>query len=272
VTPRSLKLIAFDGDDTLWHNERSFRAARVRFRRLLDDAGVVISEEEIEAAVDRVEVANIDYYGYGVSSFILSLIETAIDLTAGRVTGAQLKDLIELSKHMLTEEIELFPAARETVAALAERYPLMLVTKGDLLHQTSKLERSGLREGFRFVEVVSHKTVDVYSAILARHDVAADRFLMIGNSLKSDVIPVAEAGGWAVHVPAALTWSHEHADLPEHVQHRTFELTTLDRLPAVIETIERGQRSARSAPRRSPSRRAEAASGRRRPRGGSRRS
>jgi putative hydrolase of the HAD superfamily len=272
VAQHSLKLIAFDGDDTLWHNERSFRAARIRFGRLLDDAGVVISEEEIDAVVDRVEVANIDYYGYGVSSFILSLIETAIDLTAGRVTGAQLTDLIELSKHMLTEEIELFPAARETVAALAERYPLMLVTKGDLLHQTSKLERSGLREGFRFVEVVSHKTVAVYSAILARHDVEADRFLMIGNSLKSDVIPVAEAGGWAVHVPAALTWSHEHADLPAHFQDRTFELTTLDRLPAVIETIERSQRSARSAPRRSPSRRAEAASGRPRPRGGSRRS
>ena len=146
------------------------------------------------------------------------------------------------------------------MAALAKAYPLMLVTKGDLLHQTSKLERSGLRGRFRFVEVVSHKTVDVYAAILSRHDVAADRFLMIGNSLKSDVIPVAEAGGRAVHVPAALTWSHEHADLPSRIQHRTFELTTLDRLPEVIETIERGQRSTRSAPRTSPSRRAGAAS------------
>jgi putative hydrolase of the HAD superfamily len=272
VARRSLKLIAFDGDDTLWHNERSFLAGRVRFRRLLDAAGVVLSEEEIEEAVNRVEIANIDYYGYGVSSFILSLIETAIDLTGGRVTGAELDGLIELSKHMLTEEIELFPAVRETVAALARAYPLMLVTKGDLLHQTSKLERSGLREHFRFVEVVSHKTVDVYSAILTRHDVAADRFLMIGNSLKSDVIPVAEAGGWAVHVPAALTWSHEHADLPSRIQHRTFELTTLERLPEVIETIERGQRSRRSAPGTSPSRRVPAASGRRRPAGGIRRS
>jgi putative hydrolase of the HAD superfamily len=260
-----LKLIAFDGDDTLWHNERSFRAARARFRRLLDAAGVVLSDAEIEAAVNRVEIANIEYYGYGVSSFVLSLIETAIDLTDGRVTGAQLEGLMALSKQMLTEEIELFPAARETVASLAKTYRLMLVTKGDLLHQTSKLERSGLREGFRFVEVVSHKTVAVYSAILARHDVAADRFLMIGNSLKSDVIPVAEAGGWAVHVPAAITWSHEHADLPAHIRHRTFELTTLDRLPEIIETIERGQQSAPSAPRTSASRRAGAASGRRRP-------
>jgi putative hydrolase of the HAD superfamily len=238
---RSLELIAFDGDDTLWHNERSFRAGRVRFQRLLDDAGVVLTEDEIDAVVNRVEVANIDYYGYGVSSFVLSLIETAIDLTSGRVTGIQLADLIELSKHMLTEEIELFPVAREAVTSLAASHPLMLVTKGDLLHQTSKLERSGLRDGFRFVEVVSHKTAAVYSAILSRHGVNADRFLMIGNSLKSDVIPVAEAGGWAVHVPAALTWSHEHADMPAHMRHRIFELTTLDRLPEVIERIERAE-------------------------------
>lgn len=236
---RPLEMIAFDGDDTLWHNERSFRTARVRFQRILDDASVALSEDEVEAVVNRVEVANIDYYGYGVSSFVLSLIETAIELTGGRVTGTQLHGLIELSKQMLTEEIELFPAAREVVASLATTYPLMLITKGDLLHQTSKLERSGLRDGFRFVEVVSHKTPAVYSAILSQQGVDADRFLMIGNSLKSDVIPVAEIGGWAVHVPAALTWSHEHADLPARIQHRTFELTSLDRLPDVIETIER---------------------------------
>jgi putative hydrolase of the HAD superfamily len=264
-----LELIAFDGDDTLWHNERSFRAGRHRFQRLLDAAGVRLTEEEIDAVVNRVEIANIDYYGYGVSSFILSLIETAIDLTAGRVTGAQLAGLIELSKQMLTEEIELFPGARTVVAALAASHPLMLITKGDLLHQTSKLERSGLRDDFRWVEVVSHKTAAVYSAILARHHVYADRFLMIGNSLKSDVIPVAQAGGWAVHVPAALSWSHEHADMPADVRHRIFELTALDRLPEVIETIERGHRTVKS-PRTSPSRRAGAVSGRRRPGEGSR--
>jgi len=262
---RRLDLIAFDGDDTLWHNERSFRAARVRFQSLLDDAGVSLTEDEIEAVVNRLEVANLDYYGYGVSSFILSLIETAIELTHGRVTGTQLHGLIELSKQMLTEEIELFPGARDIVIALAASYPLMLITKGDLLHQTSKLERSGLRESFRFVEVVSHKTPAVYSAILSRHSIDADRFLMIGNSLKSDVIPVAEAGGWAVHVPAALTWSHEHADMPAPIQHRTFELTGLDRLPEVIETIERTE------PRTSASQQSGAVSGRRRPAGGSRR-
>src|SRR6185503_6448395 len=173
---RAFDLIAFDGDDTLWHNERSYRAGRERFRQLLSGAGVELNDEEVEAHVNRTEIANLEYYGYGVSSFALSLIETAIDLTGGRISGADLRDTIALAKHMLTEEIELFPAVRETLTALAASWPLMLITKGDLLHQTSKLERSGLRECFRFVEVVSHKTPEVYSAILARHGVQADRF------------------------------------------------------------------------------------------------
>src|SRR5258707_9860851 len=130
---RPLALIAFDGDDTLWHNERSFRDGRDRFRRVLAAAGVVLTEDDIESAVNRVEIGNLEYYGYGVSSFVLSLIETAIELTGGRVTGEQLSGLIELSKHMLTEEIELFAGARDIVTSIAARYPLMLITKGDLL-------------------------------------------------------------------------------------------------------------------------------------------
>jgi len=237
MPPRGLDLIAFDGDDTLWHNERSYREGRERFRQLLARAGVVLSEEEMEASVNRTELANLDYYGYGVSSFVLSPIETAIDLTGGRITGADLRGTIELAKHMLREDIELFPSVREVLTALAASYPLMLVTKGDLLHQTSKLERSGLRDCFRFVEVVSHKTADVYAAILVRHGVDPNCFLMIGNSLRSDVLPVVEAGGWAVHIPAALSWSHEHADVPPHAKGRYFEVTALEHLPDVIETL-----------------------------------
>ena len=235
-------LIAFDADDTLWHNERSYREGRARFGRLLAGAGVVLTEEEIEAAINRTEVANLEYYGYGVSSFVLSLIETAIELTDGRIGGADLRGIIELARHMLTEEVELFAGVREVLTGLAASYPLMLITKGDLLHQTSKLERSGLRDCFRYVEVVSHKTADVYSAILARHRVAPDRFLMIGNSLRSDVLPAVEAGGWAVHVPATLSWSHEHADVPAHAKPRCFEVTRLERLCELIEAFERGDR------------------------------
>jgi len=235
----TLDLIAFDGDDTLWHNERSYREGRERFRRLLAGVGVVLSAEEIEARVNQTELANIQVYGYGVSSFVLSLIETAISLTDGRVTGSDLRSIVELAKQMLTEEIELFPAVREVLTTLTASYPLMLITKGDLLHQTSKLDRSGLRDCFRFVEVVSHKTPEVYSAILSRHGIDPNRFLMIGNALRSDVLPVVDAGGWAVHIPAALTWSHEHADVPPHAHGRYFEVAALDQLPDVIEALAR---------------------------------
>jgi putative hydrolase of the HAD superfamily len=235
---RAFHLIAFDADDTLWHNERSYRDGRQRFHRLLTSAGVELSEEELEQRINRTEVANLDYYGYGVASFTLSLIETAIEVSGGRIEGSAISELVDLAKQMLTEEIELFASAHETVIALAESYPLILVTKGDLLHQTSKLERSGLRHYFEFVEVVSHKTPQVYRTILARRGVVPERFLMIGNSVRSDVLPVLEIGGWAVHVPAALSWSHEDATVPESFRHRYFERQTLAELPPLVEQID----------------------------------
>jgi len=230
-------LIAFDGDDTLWHNERSYRYGRERFRQILATAGVVRSEEEIEERVNTTEVENIRYYGYGVSSFALSLIETAIELTGGRITGAALREVIALAKQMLTEEVELFPGAREAVTALAKSHPLILITKGDLLHQTSKVDRSGLRPSFRGIEVVSHKTREVYEEILLRQGVSPSRFLMVGNSLRSDILPVVESGGWAVYVPAELSWSHEHADLSEGARERCFEIASLEQLPGLLEAL-----------------------------------
>jgi len=238
---RAIELIAFDGDDTLWHNERSFQKGRERFRSLLGDAGVAITDHDLDAVVNRIEVGNLEYYGYGVSSFVLSLIEASIELTDGRVTGNQLHGLIELAKHMLTEEIELLPGVREVVATLAGTHPLMLVTKGDLLHQTSKLDRSGLREYFRYVEVVSEKTTATYARILSRHGIEPARFLMIGNSIRSDVLPVLEAGGWAAQVPAELSWSHEHAELPARARPRYFDLPALDRVVDIVERMEGGQ-------------------------------
>jgi len=162
---------------------------------------------------------------------------------------------------MLTEEIELFPAVRETLTRLSADWPLMLITKGDLLHQSSKLERSGLRECFRHVEIVSDKTPQVYSRILTDRGIAPNRFLMIGNSLRSDILPVVQAGGWALHIPAALCWSHEHAEVPPQVRRRYIEIDDLAQVPPAIERLAR----------KSLSRRAGAASGRRRPRAGSRR-
>lgn len=242
MAQQAFELIAFDGDDTLWHNERSYRTGRDRFHQLLAAAGVVLSEEEIDAHINRTELQNLSHYGYGVSSFVLSLIETAIALTGGRITGGELRGLIELAKRMLTEEIELFESAREAVAALAESHPLMLITKGDLLHQTSKIDRSGLRERFRFVEVVSTKTPAAYASILARHGVDPGRFLMVGNSVRSDVLPVVELGGWSVHVPAALSWSHEDAEVPDAARPRCLELRTLAGLAELVRSLEHGGR------------------------------
>jgi len=238
MASRTLDLIAFDGDDTLWHNERSYRDGRERFRQLLARSGVSLTTDEIEAAVNRTELANLDYFGYGVSSFALSLIDTAIELTGGAIRGTELRAVTDLAKDMISEQVELFEGAREVLTTLSASHPLMLITKGDLLHQTSKLERSGLAACFRAVEVVSHKTPAVYAAILSRHGVAAARFLMVGNSLRSDVLPVVEAGGWAVYIPAALSWSHEHADVPPAARSRICEVAAIDQVPAVVSRLD----------------------------------
>ena len=237
VARLAFDLIAFDADDTLWHNERSYRDARQQFCRVLASAGVTLDDDAIEEHVNRVELANLEFYGYGVSSFALSLFETAIDLSDGRITGDGLREIVALSKEMLREDIELFPGVREVLATLAAAYPLMLITKGDLLHQTSKLERSDLRQYFRSVEIVSHKTPDTYARILSRHGIEPGRFLMVGNSLRSDVLPVLELGGSAVHVPAALSWSHEHADVPDEVKGRFAEAEALGQLPVLIDRL-----------------------------------
>jgi len=252
MTQRAFDLIAFDGDDTLWHNERSYRTGRERFHHLLAAAGVDLSEQQIDEHVNRIELGNIGYYGYGVSSFVLSLIETAIDLTDGRVAGRDLQGLIDMAKQMLTEDVELFDGAREAVTTLAASYSLMLITKGDLLHQTSKVDRSGLRGSFRFVEVVGTKTSEVYASILARQGVEPTRFLMVGNSLKSDILPILELGGWAVHVPAALSWSHEDAEVPDRIRARCRELGSLAGLAELVRSLEDASRPGQGRPHGRP--------------------
>jgi putative hydrolase of the HAD superfamily len=234
---RTFDLIGFDGDDTLWHNERIYRMGRERFRDLLARAGVQDPDEEIEERVNQTELRNLNYYGYGVSSFVLSLIEVSIELTGGRISGSDIRELLQLSKEMLTAKVDLFDGAREAVAQLAAAYPLMLITKGDLLHQRAKADESGLRSYFRYVEVVSSKTEETYATILSRHAINPSRFLMVGNSLRSDVLPVLQIGGWAVHIPAKLSWAHEDADLPVAARDRCFELENLGQLPGLLDGL-----------------------------------
>lgn len=227
-------LIAFDADDTLWHSESLYRMGRDRFHKLLAKYQL---QGTIDERFDEIEVRNLRYYGYGVMGFVLSLIETAIELTGGRVSGDDIHKLIDLSKEILTAEVRLFGQAEETLAKLSSRYPLMLITKGDLRHQQSKIEQSGLRDYFRYIEVVSEKTPETYRAILARHDIKASRFLMVGNSLRSDVLPVVELGGWAVHIPNDLNWSHEEMEPPDDARPRYFEVEHLGFVPELIEEL-----------------------------------
>ena len=230
-------LIAFDGDDTLWHNERSFRNGRDHFRRILADAGLDLHQDQIEAVVNEIEIKNIPLFGYGVSSFILSLIEASVGLSGGRISAHHIDAIVGLAKTMVTTDIELFPAVKPTLADLSRRCPLMLITKGDLLHQRSKLARSGLEPYFRYVEVVSHKTPEVYETILARRRVRPARFLMVGNSLRSDILPVVAIGARAIHIPAALTWSHEHADPSADARRRFFERKSMRQLGRFIDSL-----------------------------------
>ncbi|PJF09589.1 HAD family hydrolase [Pseudorhodobacter sp. MZDSW-24AT] len=207
----TLSTIGFDADDTLWQNEAFFRLTQAQFVELLADyAGRDHLEERLLAAERR----NLGHYGFGVKGFVLSMIETAIEVTEGRVPASVISDLMAAGREMLRHPIELLPHAREAVTALAAEHRVLLITKGDLLDQERKLAQSGLGDLFHGVEIVSDKTPGVYRAIFARHGTAPEQAMMVGNSLKSDVLPVLDVGGWGVHVPHGLTWALEHAEPP----------------------------------------------------------
>ena len=228
-----LTTIGFDADDTLWQNETFFRLTQGRFLQVLSDhAAPDRRAERLEAAERR----NLAYYGFGVKGFTLSMIETAVEVTEGRVPGAVIADLIALGRNLLEHPMELLPQVRATVTALAADYRLVLITKGDLLHQEKKLAQSGLGDLFDGVEIVSDKTEATYRTAFARHGTGADQAMMVGNSLKSDVIPALEAGSWGVYVPHEHEWAYEAAEAP--VAHRRFHaITDLGDLPALVDQL-----------------------------------
>ncbi|MGL4236585.1 HAD family hydrolase [Tabrizicola sp.] len=234
-----LTTIGFDADDTLWQNESFFRLTQDQFVRLLaDHAAPDHLRERLEAAERR----NLGHYGFGVKGFTLSMIETAIEVTEGRVSASVIAELIAAGRDMLEHPIELLPHARRTVTSLAAEYRVVLITKGDLLDQERKLAQSGLGDLFHGVEIVSHKTADAYRIIFDRHGTGADQAMMVGNSLKSDVIPALEAGSWGVHIPHGMTWALEAADPPEG--HRRFHvLADLGGLPDLVGRLKPGRNS-----------------------------
>ncbi len=224
--------IAFDADDTLWHNERGFVMTQDRFATMLSN---FTDEADLRARLLAAERRNLGVYGFGVKGFVLSMIETAIDVTDGAVPTAVIEDLLAAGRAMLSDPVELLDGARDALVALKPRAEIILITKGDLLDQERKLAQSGLGDLFDAVEIVSDKTPDIYARIFARHDTAHQ--MMVGNSLRSDVIPALEVGAWGVHVPHDLTWEYERAEPP--VTHRHFrQITSLDELPALLTAVQ----------------------------------
>jgi putative hydrolase of the HAD superfamily len=211
MTGTSLTAVGFDADDTLWQNEQFYRLTEARFRELLGDHA---EPDHLSARLLEAERRNLAAYGFGIKGFTLSMIETAIEVTQGRVPATVIADILSAGREMLAHPVETLPHARETLAALAGRYRILLITKGDLFDQERKLAQSGLGDLFDAVEIVSDKTADTYRRVFGRHADGSERSMMVGNSLKSDVIPAIAAGSWGVYVPHELTWVHEHAEEP----------------------------------------------------------
>lgn len=205
-----VKVIGFDADDTLWHNEAYFLEAQERFWGLMED---FLPQHTAARELMQTEIQNIDLYGYGIKAFILSMVETAIRISEGTITTKVIEQIIGYGKDMLAKPVELIDDVEAVLSALEGRYRLVVVTKGDLLDQQRKLEKSGLEHFFHHIEIVSEKNAAGYLKLLQHLDVGPGQFAMIGNSLKSDVLPVLGLGGYGIHVPYHTTWEHEHLDI-----------------------------------------------------------
>ena len=226
----AISTIGFDADDTLWQNETFFRLTEQRFAELLSEHG---AHEVISARLLEAERRNLRFYGFGVKGFTLSMIETAVEVTNGQVSASVIAEILGFGRQMLQDPVETLPHARETLDALAGRYRILLITKGDLFDQERKLAQSGLGDYFSAVEIVSDKTPSVYERIFTRHGDGPARAVMVGNSLKSDVVPAIRAGSWGVYVPHDLTWVLEHEEAPE-ADPRFRRIADLGQLPALL--------------------------------------
>lgn len=206
-----IDLICLDADDTLWHNMRFFNATQDALVQMLEpfaDAGIARS------ALEACEIRNLNLFGYGAKAFTLSMIETALELGGEDVPASVIRDILAAGKSLHAHPVELLEGVEETVAALAERARLVLVTKGDLFHQEAKLAASGLGDLFTGIEIVSDKRPETFSGIFGRFDVEPSQALMAGDSMRSDVFPALEAGAWAAYIPQPLSWSHEQRPAP----------------------------------------------------------
>jgi putative hydrolase of the HAD superfamily len=237
VGGNGIEVVAFDGDDTLWHSESHFVDAHARFVALVSpyvDGDPRVIDERVVAT----ERANLAIYGYGAKAFTLSLIESAIELTGGRVTSREISAILDLGKRLLDQPVELLDGVDEVVARLADDgYRLIVVTKGDLFHQEAKVAGSGLADRFARVEIVSEKDLSTYRRVMGEAGVAPENFLMIGNSVRSDILPVVELGGHAAHLPYVYTWELEHVADADAGRMGFHELTSIRQVPELLERL-----------------------------------
>jgi len=208
-----IKLIAFDADDTLWANEQNYRKAEMSFGKMMER---FCSPEEANERLLRVEKRNLPLLGYGSKPFIISLVECGIEISNGKLSNDEILELIKIGKLTIGQKMELYPHTEIVLKTLSARYPLSLFTKGDLLEQESKVERSGLGSYFSTIEIMSEKNQATYSKIIKEHEVEPYEMVMVGNSFKSDILPILELGGWAVYIPSDIIWAHEVVEEKEH--------------------------------------------------------
>jgi putative hydrolase of the HAD superfamily len=224
-------VIAFDADDTLWHTEYLYRDAQATFKEIL---AKYMPPDEIDEKLYQAEMRNLPHFGYGIKAFALTMIESALELTDGQIKSREIQTLLNLAKMMLASEVQLLDHVADTLPVLAAAHTLMVITKGDLVDQESKIARSGLAPYFRHVEIVSTKRAETYQAILTKYQIEPSRFLMVGNSLPSDILPVLAIGGHAIYIPHPLTWAHDIADPPPDDHPGYYQLQHFGQLPDVL--------------------------------------
>ena len=230
-----IDIIAFDADDTLWINEPRYLDAEAKLRDVLASYAL---DDEISNHLHQTEIRNLGVFGYGVKGYIISMLDTAIEISQQRVTGAEIAKILQIGRNMLEAPVELFEHVEETLKQLAKTKDLMVITKGDLVEQEDRIQRSGLAKYFRYIEIVSGKTEATYQGILQKYQFQPERFMMVGNSLRSDILPVLALGAHAVYIHYENTWQHEKLH-PHEVGHVVYEqIDHIGLLPELIEVLE----------------------------------
>ena len=234
-----IELVGFDGDDTLWHSEGYYRAVHDEFERILG-GWIDLADARLHERLLATERGNLRLFGYGAKGMTLSMLETAIALTGERISAADLHRILQLGKSVLEHPVELIDGIRAAVEAVAVRHAIVLITKGDLAHQEKKVAQSGLADLFGRIEIVSEKNEATYRRVLAEFGVPAERFAMVGNSLRSDIEPVVALGGWGVHMPYHVTWAHELDAGIDPAHPRFVTVGAAGDIPAALSTLSRG--------------------------------